>query len=536
MVRFTRSLLERFNIRGARPDSITRLLSGGQLQRFLLAREMALNPRVIVAVHPTRGLDVAATQQVQEWLVGARDKGASVLLISEDLDEVMQLSDRIAVIYEGEIVGSMPAAGANREQIGLMMAGAHRLALLHRVESLKVAISVRLERRASLPLAQRILVLSVAVMLGAVAAGSWSRRPATAPSRRWGPSSTARSAGLTPFRRPWPPRFRWPPSRSARPSPSGCSCGTSAAKGQFYMGACCATGVELIGGPAGWPAVILLPAMLVAGFVGGAAWALLPAWLRAWHGVSEIITTLMLNYVAILWVNYLVYGPWKDPAGHNFPISPRFPDNATFARMGDGQLHTGLFVPIVAAAVLVFVLARTRWGYELRIVGENPEAARYAGINVRSTMLTAMLVSGGMAGVAGMVQVAGIIHLLNGQLSSNYGYTAIIIAWLAQLHPVAVLVVAVLFGALVNGGFAVSQVGIPQALGAVLQGMILFFVLGIGDVFTRYRLRIVTRARWTARRRPTGRRCHDPASCSSPSVWRRSRRARRSSCRRSAKR
>jgi general nucleoside transport system ATP-binding protein len=125
VVRFTRSLLERFNIRGARPDSITRLLSGGQLQRFLLAREMALNPRVIVAVHPTRGLDVAATQQVQAWLVDARDKGAAVLLISEDLDEVMQVSDRIAVIYEGEIVGSMPAGGANRGEIGLMMAGAH---------------------------------------------------------------------------------------------------------------------------------------------------------------------------------------------------------------------------------------------------------------------------------------------------------------------------------------------------------------------------------------------------------------------------
>jgi general nucleoside transport system permease protein len=138
------------------------------------------------------------------------------------------------------------------------------------------------------------------------------------------------------------------------------------------------------------------------------------------------------------------------------------------------------------------LLARTRWGYELRVVGENAEAARYAGINVRGTLLSAMLVSGGMAGVAGMVQVAGIIHLLNGQLSSSYGYTAIIIAWLARLHPVAVLVVSVLFGALVNGGYAVSQVGIPQALGAVLQGMILFFVLGVGDVFTRYRLRVAS--------------------------------------------
>jgi simple sugar transport system ATP-binding protein len=128
VARFTQSLLQRFSIRGARPESPTRLLSGGQLQRLLLAREMALDPRVIVAVHPTRGLDVAATQQVQQWLVTARNEGAAVLLISEDLDEVMQISDRIAVIYEGEIVGSMPAQGANREQIGLMMAGAKPVA------------------------------------------------------------------------------------------------------------------------------------------------------------------------------------------------------------------------------------------------------------------------------------------------------------------------------------------------------------------------------------------------------------------------
>jgi simple sugar transport system ATP-binding protein len=127
ILRFTRQLLERFGIRGAKPDSPTRLLSGGQLQRLLLAREMALDPRVIVAVHPTRGLDVAATQQVQDWLVAARQQDASVLLISEDLDEIIQLSDRIAVLYEGQIVGTLAAAEANRETIGLMMAGSQRL-------------------------------------------------------------------------------------------------------------------------------------------------------------------------------------------------------------------------------------------------------------------------------------------------------------------------------------------------------------------------------------------------------------------------
>src|SRR5258708_12781237 len=134
------------------------------------------------------------------------------------------------------------------------------------------------------------------------------------------------------------------------------------------MGAFGATGVELIGGRAGWPRLLLLPAMLVAGFVAGAAWALLPAWLRAWHGVNEIITTLMLNYVAVLWVNYLVYGPWKDPAGRNFPFSPRFPDSATFARIGDGQLHTPLFVPIIAPAILAVALAPTPRASHIRVL------------------------------------------------------------------------------------------------------------------------------------------------------------------------
>jgi simple sugar transport system permease protein len=354
-----------------------------------------------------------------------------------------------------------------------------------------MAMAIRLERRASVPLAQRILVLCVAVILGALAGGVLVQATGYSALKAAGAILEGSFGGSYPISQ----------TLAAAIPLATIALGTAVAfrvqlwniggEGQFYMGAFGATGVELIGGPAGWPPVVLLPAMMVAGFVARAGWAQLPAWLRAWHGVNEIITTLMLNYVAVLWVNYLVYGPWKDPAGRNFPFTPRFPDNATFARMGEGQLHTGLFVPILAAVILVVVLARTRWGYELRVVGENADAARYAGIDVRSTMLTAMLVSGGMAGVAGMVQLSGIIHLLNGQLSSNYGYTAIIIAWLARLHPLAVLVVGVLFGALVNGGYAVSQEGIPQALGAVLQGMILFFVLGIGDFFTRYRVRIV---------------------------------------------
>ncbi len=259
-------------------------------------------------------------------------------------------------------------------------------------------------------------------------------------------------------------------------------------EGQFYMGAFGATGIELVGGPAGWPSQVLIPAMVAAGFAAGAAWAALPGALRAYLGVNEIITTLMMNYIAILWVNYLVYGPWKDPQGHNFPFSPRFPDNATLRPLGLGQLHAGIVIPIVAAIVFLLLLSRTQWGYELRILGENPSAAAYAGISIRRNVMLAMLVSGGMAGIAGMVQVSGIVHVLSGQISTNYGYTAIIVAWLGQLHPMAILVVSMLFGALVNGGFAVSQAGIPQALGVLLQGVILLFALGAGDLFSRYRL------------------------------------------------
>lgn len=354
-----------------------------------------------------------------------------------------------------------------------------------------MAVSIRLERRSTTPLALRVVVLSLAVILGALAGGLLVQASGYSAVTAFTAILEGSFGGSYPLSQ----------TLAAAIPLATIALGTSVAfrvqlwniggEGQFYMGAFGATAIELIGGPAGWPAFVLLPTMMLAGFIAGAAWALLPAWLRAWHGVNEIITTLMLNYVAVLWVNYLVYGPWKDPAGHNFPFSPRFTDSATFPRIGEGQLHAGIAVPIIGAIVLLFVLARTRWGYELRVVGENAEAARYAGINVRSTMLSAMLVSGGMAGLAGMVQVSGIIHLLNGQLSTNYGYTAIIVAWLARLHPIAVLVVSVLFGALVNGGFAVSQVGIPQALGAVLQGMILFFALGIGDLFTRYRVRLV---------------------------------------------
>ena len=264
------------------------------------------------------------------------------------------------------------------------------------------------------------------------------------------------------------------------------------AEGQLHLGAIAATGTALYLLP--WaPAFVLIPSMMLAGFLGGAAWGLIPGFLRAYMKVNEIITTLMLNYVAILLSEYLVYGPWKNPQGFGFPGTAPLPEAGWLARLGDTRVHLGLLLGIVAAAVLFVVLRRTWWGYEIRVIGENERAARYAGINIARNILLVMAVSGGLAGLAGMSEVAGIAHQLQRNLSPGYGYTAIIVAWLARLNPVTIILVAFLFAGLLVGGDQLQiSMGLPAAIAPMLQGTILFFLLG-GETLARYR--VVWRAR-----------------------------------------
>lgn len=257
------------------------------------------------------------------------------------------------------------------------------------------------------------------------------------------------------------------------------------AEGQLYMGGFAASFVAL--SFPHWPASLLLPAMAVAGFAGGALWAFLPAVPRAFLGTNETITTLMFNYVAILWVEYLVHGPWKDPASLNFPLSPQFVKAAWLPTIAGGRIHLGLLFGLVAAFFLYLIFRHTKWGYEIQVIGESPAAARYAGINVRRNILLVMLLSGGLAGLAGMSEIAGITHRLQAGFSPGYGYSAIIIAWLSKLNPWATVPVAFLFGALLVGGYSIQTAGLPAATAAMLQGTILFFVLGC-DILTRYRL------------------------------------------------
>lgn len=258
------------------------------------------------------------------------------------------------------------------------------------------------------------------------------------------------------------------------------------AEGQFYMGTFGATWVAL--SFPHWPPYLLLPTMLLMGFAAGGLWGLIPAIPRAFFNVNETISTLLLNYIGILWVDYLVVGPWKDPQGYNFPVTPPFSPHAILPTFGSSRIHVGLIIGLVVAAIFFLLLKYTKWGYEIRVCGESPKAASYAGMNFKRNILLVMLISGGVAGIAGMTEVSAITQRLQHGISPGYGYTAIIIAWLARLNPWAIVVVSFLLGSLLVGGFSIQTSGFPAATVSMLQGAILFFVLG-GEIFTQYRIK-----------------------------------------------
>jgi general nucleoside transport system permease protein len=268
------------------------------------------------------------------------------------------------------------------------------------------------------------------------------------------------------------------------------------AEGQFLLGAWGASAVVLFPLlPAGTPAIVVIPAMMLAGAAAGGLWGFIPGVLRARLGVSEIIVTLMLNYIALLWIQYWVFGPWSDAGFQQtkpFPpeaILPRLTDfAATFPAFGGLTVHLGLVFGIVAASIMWIALERTRWGYEIRLIGDSPRAAEYAGIDIKRKIIVVFVISGALAGLGGMSEVSGVVHRLQDHISPGYGFTAIIIAYLARFGPFRVIVASILFGALILAGREIQPQGVP----AMVQGIILFALVG-SDVVIRYRVRFERR-------------------------------------------
>lgn len=258
------------------------------------------------------------------------------------------------------------------------------------------------------------------------------------------------------------------------------------AEGQLYMGATFATACALTFPD--WPRPLLLALMVAAGLFGGAFWALGPGFLRARLGVNEIVTTLMLNFVAISWVSYLVHGRWRNPE-IQFPISKDFTKSATLPSLFGTRLHAGLFLALAAAVLIWLMLRQTRWGYEIRVIGESQSAARYAGMPTQRNIVLVMLLSGALAGLAGMGEVSGIDHNIQPTISPSYGYTGIIVATLGRFSAPGVVIAAVLFGGLQVGGTALetADVPVPPSIVQILQGAILFIAVG-AEVLARFRI------------------------------------------------
>ncbi len=261
------------------------------------------------------------------------------------------------------------------------------------------------------------------------------------------------------------------------------------AEGQFVIGAVCAGGVALLADKGTGPWII--PALLLAGVLGGMVWAGITALLRDRFHANEILVSLMLVYVAIQLLSYLVHGPWKDPGGYNFPQTKTFEAVTQIPRLMSGsRLNIGLLLALLGAGVLWVFLFRLRAGFALQVGGLAPAAARYAGFSSRKALWMALLVSGGAAGLAGALEVAGPIGQLTPYVPAGYGFAAIIVAFVGRLHPVGMVFSAILMSMFYIGGeLAQSRLGLPKSITGVFQGLLLFTLLTC-DTLINYRLRL----------------------------------------------
>lgn len=261
------------------------------------------------------------------------------------------------------------------------------------------------------------------------------------------------------------------------------------AEGQLILGAICGGGVALLFYEQ--QGFYILPLVLIAGVLGGMAWAGIVAWLRTRFHANEILTSLMLTYVASLLLSYLVHGPWKDPDGYSFPQSRIFSDSALLPTIIDGtRLHFGAILALLVVLIAWGILSRSLLGFQIKVMGDAPDAGTHAGFSQNKVIWLTLLMGGGAAGLAGVIEVTGPIGQLLPSISPGYGFTAIIVAYVGRLHPLGALFAGLLLALSYLGGESAQiELNLPLAVGGVFQGLLLFFLLS-SDVLIQYRLRL----------------------------------------------
>ena len=255
------------------------------------------------------------------------------------------------------------------------------------------------------------------------------------------------------------------------------------AEGQFYMGAFGAAAVALSMGDL--PPIVLLPLMFVAGFICGGIWAVIPALIKAKFQASETLVTLMMNYIAIAFISYLQYGPWKDPAALGAAKVPNFSENAVLPEVLG--VHSGWIIMLVLVVIMTIVLKYTKFGYQVDVIGESETTAKYAGMNTVKIMIIAVIISGGLCGLAGFMQASAVEKSITDSMSAGLGFTAVITAWLAKLKPPVILVASFGFSILLQSGNSLQLMKIPSSITEIMQGVIIFFVLA-SEFFINYKI------------------------------------------------
>ena len=265
------------------------------------------------------------------------------------------------------------------------------------------------------------------------------------------------------------------------------------AEGQYVIGALCSAGVGIAFGQTGGFFVVLL--MIAAGIAGGGLWAAVPAWLRTRFNVNEILSSLMLTYISFQVLGYLVGGPWKDPNGRNFPATAPLADSQTLPVWPDSTVHLGVLIALILPFVFWVIMARSEFGYQVRVVGSSTTAARHGGFDSKRTIWATMIIGGAMAGLAGGLEFAGVLHKMDLGFASGYGFTAIIVAFLGRLNPFGCLIAGIVLAVTYVGGqMAQTSVHIPNSTAGIFQAMMLFFILA-SDILVRYRIRVIPSAK-----------------------------------------
>ena len=498
-------------------ETPVRRLSGGNVQKVLLGREIQISPSVLVTAYPVRGLDINSSYTIYNILNGQKQKGVGVLFVGEDLDVMLELCDRIVVLCHGRVTGIVDAKTATKEEIGLLMTDAHAASgSVAGTQGEGEALSgfrkkgaqtakkrrplIRVAKRADLSFGKSVLTYVLAVLAAVLAGGLLILANGVDPFAYYRTmlagcfNQTIHFNGLIRIITPllitslgiavaFKMKF-W----------------NIGANGQFIAGAIfAATAGFLIDDALPRWATLLI--MLVSGAAGGALLGLIPALCKVKFGTNETLLTLMFNYIAYYILTYLkntMFFRKLSASGEILrPDFKRLPENAWMYQINIGKISIdlSLLLALLLVVLLYLYFRKTKQGYELSIVGDSQNTARYAGMNVARIVIRTMCISAAIVGAAGMLQVSGSAtsHTLSDGITSDVGWTGITVAWLAKLHPAGILITSILIGILQKGSaVAESAFSIPSATSSILQGVILFTVLA-ADFFTRYRLIFASR-------------------------------------------